>query len=462
VVLVGLTSVACLGFGAALVLAGSDSKPVETTTVSGEITICHGPLGNPNNLQMQSHTAKSILEINGHIEHPFDIIPSFDYTVIVGTVTTPTSYAGKNLDTLYPVLTTGSRFTGTEVLSTYKCSIPPETTTTTPVKLSETTLPVAITEPGPTITSPGTTTVETVTEMVVVPPTTTTAPATSTVVTVPPGSTETVTVPERTVTVPPSTETIKGETIVRPAETVTLPATTETVTGGATETVATVTGPDKVVQPGDHATKEVVVTVTTPSKTVQEPAHVVPVPEHRITGDTLTETVPTSTTEPATTITLPGTTTTKTTIERLTVPATTVTVPPAETVVTVPPGSTTTVTLPQRTDTVPSSTETINGEVVVRKPETVTLPATTETLTGSATSTVATVTGPNTVVEGGSVATKRALVTATTPSQTVVKPAHVVQAEEEKLIVIVVHKESCPPGTALYHGTCTHTGLGKG
>jgi hypothetical protein len=32
---------------------------------------------------------------------------------------------------------------------------------------------------------------------------------------------------------------------------------------------------------------------------------------------------------------------------------------------------------------------------------------------------------------------------------------------EEKKLVIVVPK-SCPPGTALSHGNCSHTGVGKG
>src|SRR5262249_24222840 len=134
----------------------------------------------------------------------------------------------------------------------YGCRIPTG-------RLSVTTVPAALTEPGRTITAPAMTAVKTITEKAVVPALTTTAAATSTVVTVPPGSTTTVTLPERTVTVPPSTETINGERIVRPSETVTLPGTTKTETGGTTAAVVTVTGPDKIVEGGVHVGKEVVI-----------------------------------------------------------------------------------------------------------------------------------------------------------------------------------------------------------
>jgi hypothetical protein len=264
------------------------------------------------------------------------------------------------------------------------------------------------------------------------------------------------------VTVPPSTETVNGETIARPTEVVTLPATTQTETGGASRTIETVTGPDKVVEPGEQATKEAVVAVTTPSETVHEPPHIVTIPEHRIAGDTETETVPTTVTEPATTITVSATTTTETVIERLAVPATTATVSEATTVVTVPPGSTTTVTLPERTVTVPPAKETTNGETVARRSEVVTMPATTEIVTGAAAQTVVTVTSPHKVVEAGARVTRRAVVTVTTPSREVFRPPHVVHAEEEKLVVIVVHTTGCPPGTMLADGNCSHIGIGKG
>jgi hypothetical protein len=119
------------------------------------------------------------------------------------------------------------------------------------------------------------------------------------------------------------------------------------------------------------------------------------------------------------------------------------------------------VTLPEHTVTVPPSTETTHGETVVRPSEVVTVPATTKVVTGSTTATVATVTGPHDVVEAGSVATKRAVVTFTGPSRQVFKPPRVVHAEEEKLVVIVVHATACPPATAMYHGRCAPIVRGK-
>jgi hypothetical protein len=459
-VLVGLGGLACLGFGSALVLADQSKSPNEVTTVSGIVAICHSPPGNPNNLQRQEHTAKSILESNGHISHLGDIIPAFPYTVI-DTSTTTMTYEGKNLGTIYPLGSVAKGVSGEKVLSD-GCVISTGAAGETAASVSEKTIAVVITEPGPTITEPGKKKTETIAAIVVVPPATTTVAPISTVVTVPAGSTETVTLPERTVTVPPSTETINGEQVVRPSETVTLPGKTETETSGGTATVVTVTGPDTVVEPGDHATKEAVVTVTTPSETVHEPEKDVPLPEHRIKGDTATETVWATITEPATMVTLPGTTTTETVLERVVVPATMVTVSAAKTVVTVPPDSTTTVTLPERIATVPRTTETINGEVVVRQSELVTLPATTKTMTGGTTTMVATVTGPSTVGEAGSVATKRAVVTVTTPSRGVFRPPRIVHVEEKKLVVFVVYKKTCPPGTVLSNGNCSHTGIGKG
>src|SRR5262249_626763 len=222
-------------------------------------------------------------------------------------------------------------------------------------------------------------------------------------------------------------------------------------------TVVTVTGPDKVVEGGGQATKEIVVTVTTPSETVREPVHVVPLSEHHIHGKTVTETVPSTRTERGTTITVPETTTTVTEVERLAIPATTVTVSEETTVVTVPPGSTTTVTLPERTVTVPRSRETVKGKTVLRSSEVVTLPATTTTVTGDTAPKVVTVTGPNTVVAGGSFATKRTVVTVTTPSRIVREPARAVSAEEKKY-VIVVHVKGCPRATVFVHGACSHKG----
>jgi hypothetical protein len=457
VLLVGLGGLGCLGFGSALVLADRSKNPNGAATVSGEITICHSPPGNPNGLQLQVHTAKSIVESNGHISHPGDIIPAFPYTAD-GTTTI---YEGKNLHTTYPLSSAGSGFTGEKVLEDHGCEIPTGAGITTG-KISETTIPVAITEPGPTLTEPATTRLETVTEAVVVPRTTEAAPPTTTVVTVPPHSTTTVTLPERTVTVPPSTDTVEGETVVRPSEIVTLPATSQTETGGATTAVETVTGPDEVVEPGERASKDAVVTVTIAAEIVHEPPRVVILPDHRIAGDAETETVPTTVTEPATTITVPAATTAETVTERVAVPATTATVSEEKTVVTVPPGSTTTVTLPERTVTVPRSRETTDGETVVRGSEVVTLPATTQTVTGTKTPAVVTITGPRKVVEAGARVVKQTVVIATTPGRGVFKPRRVVHAEEVKLVVIVVHAMPCPPGKVPDDATCSHIGPGKG
>jgi hypothetical protein len=413
---VALAGVAAAGLGAAYVVAEPAAGSI---SVKNGITICHATSSSSNPFVEITTSADGVLSAHAH--HPDDIIPPFEVVLNNGTREV---YPGKNLDKVF-----GAGYTGAEVLAN-GCRIPTG-------RLSVTTIPAALTEPGPTITTPAMKEVKTITEKAVVPDLTTTAPPTSTVVTVPPASTTTVTLPERTVTVPPATETINGERIVRPAETLTLPGTTTTETGGTTTTEVTVTGPDKVVEHGDQATKEVVVTVTTPAETVHEPAHVVPLPEHHLHGETVTETVPTTITEHETTITVPGTTTTKTVTERLVVPATTVTVSEETTVVTVPPGSTTTVTLPEQTLAVPSSRETVKGETVLRPSQVFKPPSTTTTVTGDTTTKVVTVTGPNTVVEGGSFATKRIVVTVTTPNRVVRELARVVSVEEKKYVIVV-------------------------
>jgi hypothetical protein len=430
-----LAAAAVLGFEAAYVLAG---KAVGTPG-TGAIAICHSGTGK----QFQHIAPDASGVLSGHADHPYDIIPPFVY-VANGTTTT---YPGKNLDTLH-----GAGYTGAEVLAN-GCRVPTG-------MVMVTTVPEAITEPGPTITSPAVTTVETVTERIVVPARTATAPGTTTVVTVPPSETTTVILPERTVTLPAATESVDGEHLVRPAETATLPRTTTVETGGTKTAVVTVTGPDMVVEGGDRATKEVVVTVTTPSRTMSEPAHTLPAHEHPIKGETATETVLVTRTEPVTTITMPEATTTETKLETLAVPATTVAVSPTTTVVTVPAGETTTVTLPPRTVTLPRSTEKINGEDVFRPPLVTTLPGVTRIVTVGPTGTVETVTGSNQVVEEGAVATKRVAVTVTTPARVVRVPAHVVRAGEAELIVLV--RVGCPLGMAMYHGTCSHIVRGKG
>ena len=429
-----LAGVALAGLATAYVVAGPAAGGV---SVKNGITICHSTSSRTNPFVELTTSADGVLSAHAH--HPEDIIPPFEVVLNNGTTEV---YPGKNMDKVFD-----AGYTGVEVLAN-GCRIPTG-------RLSVTTVPAALTEPGPAVTIPAMTEVKTIAEKAVVPALTTTAQATSTVVTVPPAATTTVTLPERTVTVPPSTETINGEQIVRPSETVTLPGTTETETGGTAGAVVTVTGPDKIVEGGDHASKAVVLTVTTPSETTREPAHVVPLPEHHIEGETVTETVPTTATEHGTTVTVPETTTTKTVIEQLVVPPTTVTVPEETTVVTVPPGSTTTVTLPERTVTVPTSRGTVKSVTVVRSSEVVTLPAATTTVTGALASKAVTVTGPNTVVEGGSVATKRVVVAVTTPRRVVREPARVVSVEEKRF-VIVLRLKGWPPRPALAHVACSH------
>jgi hypothetical protein len=435
-----LAAVAFAGLAVAYVVAGPAAG---STSVKNGVTICHATSSSANPFVEITTSADGVL--SGHAHHPDDIIPPFEVVLNNGTTVV---FPGKNMDTAF-----ATGYTGAELLAN-GCRAPKG-------RVSETTVPAALTEPGPTITTPGMTEVKTITEKAVVPDLTTTAPPASTEVTVPAHETTTVTLPERTVTVPPSTEPINGEQVVRPAETVTLPETTKTATAGDTSTVVTVTGPDQIIEHGVHATKEVVVTVTTPSETVHEPAHVVPLHEHHIHGEKVTETVPTTATEHATTITVPETTTTETKLERLVAPATTVTVSAETTVVTVPAGSTTTVTLPERTVTVPPTRGTVRGETVVRSSEVVTLPTTVETVTGGTAPKVVIVSGPNKVVEGGSVATKRVLVAVSTPSRVVREAARVVAVAEKKL-VIVVHVKGCPPGAVASHGTCTRVGIGKG
>jgi len=198
---------------------------------------------------------------------------------------------------------------------------------------------------------------------------------------------------------PSTTETIDGETIVHPSETVTLPGTTEALTAGAAATVVTVTGPDEVVEEGTTATKRAVITVPVPREVTTESAHTVELAKHKPKGETVVETVPRTVTMHADTVHVPGTSATETIVERLDEPA------PTE----MPPGTSTIVT-----------------------------------------------------VEGGASVTKRAVVTVTTPGQVVHEPPRVVKGEETKVIVVVIQTTGCPPGTALFDGSCHHIAAGKG
>ncbi len=98
-------------------------------------------------------------------------------------------------------------------------------------------------------------------------------------------------------------------------------------------------------------------------------------------------------------------------------------------------------------------------------------------MTAGPSTTVVTVTAPNTVFENGALVRQRVLHTLTAPARTVRLPSHVVRAlgahrlavtnpvvhvTKTKVIVILIHVYGCPPGTALYHGTCSPIVHGKG
>jgi hypothetical protein len=275
--------IAAFGFGVAYVMAASRVG----TPGSGEIAICHS--GNGKNFEYITPDASGILD--GHAQHPDDIIPPF-VVIQVGGVTT--RYPGQNMSSIY-----GNGFTGAEVLAN-NCDIPAGggitgTTQTITTTITQT-VPVTVTAPGTTITLPGTTTTKEITVTVSLPGQTVTAPGTTTVVTLPPAvqtttvtvsgtttvltipsvQTTTVTLPERTVTLPAGTVTLAGETIEHDPVTITLPAVTQTVVGGTTTRVVTVTQPNKAVEQGGVlAEKATRIVVTTPRRVVTVHAHVI-------------------------------------------------------------------------------------------------------------------------------------------------------------------------------------------
>src|SRR5262249_43989698 len=254
-VVVGVVGMMALGFGAAFVLAGSR----QGTPGSGEVPICHS--GNGKQFVYETPDASGVL--SGHADHQYDIIPPFE---VIETGGATTHYPGKNLDTMYE-----GGYTGAEIHAN-RCVIPSggggitETTTTTETG----TVPVTVTEPATTVTSPGatTTTVLTVTETA--PAQTVTVPGTTTAVTVPSGARTTVALPPQTVTLPGVTTTIPGGTVERDPVTIRLQGTTRTITAGATTTVVTVTGrPSSGVEGAVAESKRVTVTLTTPSRRVR-------------------------------------------------------------------------------------------------------------------------------------------------------------------------------------------------
>jgi hypothetical protein len=192
-VLVTLASLTALGFGSALVLAGSKQSGTPGT---GAISICHTGEGSFKQKWVEeTPDASGIVGPSGHAEHPYDIIPPFYY--LENGATSSSFYKGLNMDTLY------SGYTGAEVLAN-DCALPSGGFTSTSVSTTTITVPTTIreTEPGTTVTLPAATVTQAVTVTISVPAVTVTTPGTTTVVTVPPGQTTTVTLPERTVTLP--------------------------------------------------------------------------------------------------------------------------------------------------------------------------------------------------------------------------------------------------------------------
>jgi hypothetical protein len=213
--MVALASVACLGLGAAYVMAGLEQNG---TPATGGIGICHADSSQKNPFVSESPDASSIVGGSGHASHPDDIIPPF-YYIVDGTTY---FYPGMNMNTLY-----GAGFTGAQVLAN-DCNIPTATggitqTVTTTTTVNQTTTET-ITEPGTTITVRRFIVRHPVTVTVSVPEHTVTLPGTTTVVTVSPGDTTTVFLPGATQTTPPVTQTLPGETIEHPPYTVTMPA----------------------------------------------------------------------------------------------------------------------------------------------------------------------------------------------------------------------------------------------
>jgi hypothetical protein len=183
-----------------------------------------------------------------------------------------------------------------------------------------------------------------------------------------------------------------------------------------------------------------------------------------------TTTVPITDPIPPTTITLPPETTSTVITDTVTVPPETSTVPVPPTTVTVPPDATTTVTVPGETITQPPVTITLPGLTIERPSETVTLPGATTTVTATGTTVVVTITGPNEIVHPGLVVKKKveAKIKKARRLVHVLARVHRIRARVRflttKVIVAVagIQAKSCPPGTALFNGTCQAVVRGKG
>jgi hypothetical protein len=251
VVLGAAAVLSVLGFGAAYVLAGREQA---APPGPGKIAICHATGSAKNPFLLETPDASG--DLNGHADHPEDIIPAIG------------NYPAKNFDTIY-----AGGWTGADILAN-DCEIPTGgggITQTTTVTGPGTT----VTAPGTTVTVPGGTTTREITVTVSTPSVTVTVPGATTTVTVPSGATTTVTLPAQTVTLPAVTQTSPGVTVERDPVTVTREGTTTTITAGATATVVTVTRPSSGVEGAVAVSKVVTVTVKTPSHTVRVPARVI-------------------------------------------------------------------------------------------------------------------------------------------------------------------------------------------
>src|SRR5262249_10283313 len=146
--LVALAGAGVLGLGSAFVLA----RPEKAPPGEGKIAICHAPPGQEGQ-KFDYITPDASGDLNGHANHPDDIIPA------IGT------NPARNLITIYP-----SGWSGADILAN-NCDIPAAMTGSTETVTTTVTerVPVTVTAAGTTVTLPGTTTTKEITVTVSVP-----------------------------------------------------------------------------------------------------------------------------------------------------------------------------------------------------------------------------------------------------------------------------------------------------
>jgi hypothetical protein len=256
VLAVVLASVACLGFGAAFVLAGSKAGSPTTSTVSDSATTSASDFTYDGQTIPYSTWASNMGDASdgklAYVTTPFSFdctqgsltvsakkvydslypIPT-DYTFTVGTGSDPAVPDGSVI--VGVAIHSGHSFSvntsewvsdGSQVKITldkgfsnakvFYCTPVGGTTTTSTTATTETsesvttittTVPTTVTVPNTTVTLPAETVTNVTTITVTTPASTVTLPGSTTVITdpSPPGFTTTVTLPGKTVTVPPST-----------------------------------------------------------------------------------------------------------------------------------------------------------------------------------------------------------------------------------------------------------------